>query len=149
MLLPPRSLVRSIALTSATIANAQQAPDNPESTTLRSCVAHAEHRNVDSTLVIGKRAEAIFRQRIAANAPDTDALVGLARILSQCFLPSASFMTQGQLSSDAMELLDNAIDVDPNYWMARFTLASIAYRFSSRRKPTPALATAAGISRCA
>ncbi len=121
-------LVLSLALAVTTIAKAQQAPENPENSALRSCVAHAERRSVDSALVIGKRAEAIFRQHIAANARDTDALVGLARTLSQCFLPSASFMTQGQLSADAMELLDRAIEVDPNHWMARFTLASIAYR---------------------
>jgi hypothetical protein len=124
----PRSLAFAFALAAATTAKAQQAPANPESAALRSCVAHAQQRNVDSALVIGKRAETLFRQRIAANARDTEALVGLARVLSQCFLPSASFMTQGQLSSDAMELLDNAIDVDPNHWLARFTLASIAYR---------------------
>ncbi|MEW5918834.1 MAG: TonB-dependent receptor plug domain-containing protein, partial [Gemmatimonadota bacterium] len=128
MSLAPRSLVLSIALAATTSANAQPALANPESTALRSCVAFAEQRNADSALVIGKRAEAIYRQRITANARDTDALVGLARVLSQCFLPSASFLTQGQLSSDAMELLDNAIEVDANHWLARFTLASIAYR---------------------
>ncbi len=124
----PRLLVAFSVACVSIAAGQTPSPAIPESAPLHSCAAHAERRSTDSAHVLGKRAESIFRERVAANARDTDALVGLARTLTQCLLPSANFIAQGELSSEAMELLDRVIEIDPNHWMARYVLASIAYR---------------------
>lgn len=128
MLHPSPHILVSLALASATAAAGQTSQNSAEDSALRNCAAHADRRSADSAQVLGKHAESLFRRRLAADARDTAALVGLARTLSQCLLPNANFIEQGELSSEAMELLDRAIGIDPNHWMARFVLASIAYR---------------------
>ena len=121
--------VLGLLMTGATVAEAQSPTQAaPEAAALRSCAAYSERRMADSARVFGKLAESIFRQRVATNARDSDALVGLARTLSQCLVPSANFITQGELTSEAMELLDRVIEIEPTHWMARYVLASIAYR---------------------
>ncbi|MDQ3950316.1 MAG: hypothetical protein M3282_08205, partial [Gemmatimonadota bacterium] len=57
--------------------------------------------------------------------------MGAARAKSQCLVPSANFIQQGELSSEAMELLERALEVQPDHWLARYVLASIAYRSPS------------------
>lgn len=95
---------------------------------MRACVALVERGVPDSAATVGRTAEALFRKRIARSARDVEALVGLGRTLSQCLLPSANFISQGSLSQDAMGYLEDALDLEPTNWTARFVLASIAYR---------------------
>ena len=94
------------------VAQLPPASSSAEDMHLRACAAHADRQSADSALVLGKRAETLYRNRIAVHARDVDGLVGLARTLSQCLVPSASFVSQGELSAEAMELLERAIEVE-------------------------------------
>ena len=120
-----------LAITAATVAEAQQSPVAPEILALRTCATHADRGAADSALAFGRKAEVLFRTRVTANPRDVDGLVGLARTLSQCLVPSAGLISQGELSGEAMELLDRAIEQQSDHWMARYVLASIAYRSPS------------------
>ena len=124
-----RLLIAVFGLTATLEAQSPaQATDSPEVTALRACTALVEQGKADDAGTQGKTAESLFRQRIARNPRDAEALVGLARALSQCLVPSAEFMTQGELSTEAMDMLDQALVIQPDHWLARYVLASIAYR---------------------
>jgi hypothetical protein len=117
----------------AVSANAQSPSASPESTTpgaaaLATCTSLAELGKASQAESPGKIAESIYRKRLAQNPRDAEALVGTARALSVCILPSAGFMAQGELSSEALGLLDKALEIDPANWIARFVLASISDR---------------------
>lgn len=128
-----RILVPTLAILAAQPATAQYPAGaaSPQPNPLATCVAHAERGLADSARAIGKQAEAIYRRRVAADPRDVEGLVGLARALSQCLVPGANFITQGELSSEAMDLLDRALEAQPDHWTARYALASIAYRSPS------------------
>lgn len=125
------SIAATAAFAVALPAQSQQEGVSPEVVALRTCTALADEGNGDDAAKSGKTAETLFRQRIARNPRDTEALVGAARALSQCLVPSAGFLQQGELSTEAMELLDQALEIEPDHWLARYVLASIAYRSPS------------------
>jgi hypothetical protein len=114
----------------ASRAEAQQAPvDSSEAaSSLRRCVALADSGKTADAASLGRSVEALFRQRAARNPRDIEALVGVARAISQCRVPGAEFVEQGALTADALELLDRALELAPDHWMARFVAASIAFR---------------------
>lgn len=101
--------------------------DSPEVRALQSCLELAQVGRRADALAAGKTAEAMYRRKLNTNPRDVEALVGTARALSQCQLPGATFATQGELSSGAMDLLQQALELNPEHWTARFVLASIAY----------------------
>ena len=105
-----------------------QAQTSPELSALRACAALAEAGKGSDAKEPGQLAASLYRKRIEQNPRDVDALVGAARTLSQCLTPSASFMERGELSSEAMDLLDRALEIQPDHWLARYVLASIAFR---------------------
>jgi hypothetical protein len=43
-------------------------------------------------------------------------------------VPFAEFTEQGQLSSEGIEHLQRALEIEPGHWVARFTLASVYFR---------------------
>ncbi|MDB4889567.1 MAG: outer rane receptor protein [Gemmatimonadetes bacterium] len=98
---------------------------------LQACSGFAERRQLPDAEVNGRRAQALFQKRLERQPRDVDALVGLARAESQCIIPSADMATQGELSTHAIELLENALAIDPTHWTARFVLASINLRSPS------------------
>ena len=125
-------IIAGLAIT-ALSANAQSPSTAVESTTLEAaalatCTSLAESGKASQAESQGRVAESIYRKRIAQNPRDVEGLVGTARALSVCILPSAEFMAQGELSSEALELLDKALEIDPANWIARFVLASISDR---------------------
>ncbi len=95
---------------------------------LSECSANADRGALADAAAIGKRAESAFLSVMARNPKEAEAMVGLARTLSQCLIPSADFAGQGELSADAIELLQNALDLKPTHWIARFVLANIYLR---------------------
>lgn len=101
--------------------------DSPESRALQACLAHSTAGRRAEALTTGKTAEVMYRRRLATNPRDVEALVGTARVLSQCQLAGSPFAAQGDLSSTAMDLLEQALALQPDHWAARFVLASIAY----------------------
>src|SRR5688572_16757073 len=74
---------------------------------LGECTGLIERGQTADALAPGKRAEAQFRAALARNASEPEAMVGLARVLSLCLIPSADFAGQGELSGEAIELLQN------------------------------------------
>ncbi len=98
---------------------------------LRSCVGMVERGLVGDAEREGRRAQALFQARLQREPRDVEGLVGLARAESQCLLPAAEMITQGELSTHAIELLETALGIDPDHWTARFVLASINFRSPS------------------
>ena len=119
-------------LFAAASASAQQPTDVlPEVHALRACTALADSGKADAAKVEGDRAASLYRKRLARDPRDVEAMVGVARALSQCLVPSAELMEQGELSSEALDLLDQALAVQPDHWLARFMIAAISYRSPS------------------
>ena len=120
-----------VSLVAATDLHAQAAADPQMAEAVdvvRSCVALVERRQIPEAEVLGRRAQAQLVSRLKVQPRDVEALVTLARAESQCILPSADMMTQGELSTHAIELLESALEIDPKHWIARYTLASINFR---------------------
>jgi vitamin B12 transporter len=129
-----RYLVLAAALAAApAAAPAAQQPaspidQTPEVVALRQCTALADSGKGAEAEAPGNTAASLYRKRLARDPRDVEALVGAARALSQCLVPSAGFLKQGELSSEALELLDQAISLQPDHWLARYVIASISYR---------------------
>lgn len=115
----------------ATAQSTDLPPESAEEAALRNCTALADAGKGADAEVPGRLAEAGYQRRLGRNPNDVEALVGAARAMSQCLVPSASLLRQGELSSEAMELLDRALEIRPDHWLARFVLASIAFRSPS------------------
>src|SRR5688500_16738001 len=88
----------NVALTICAPLQAQQAatmaPDPARAAaeaSLAECSTQIERGAVADALTTGKRAESQFHALIARNGKDPDLLVGLARAVSQCLLPSGDF----------------------------------------------------------
>src|SRR5215212_1944907 len=126
-------IISVIALACTAKGAAAQATLEPtnEMATLTRCVSLAESGNARDAQATGKMIKSALRSRVSRNPRDAEPRVALARLLSQCLLPSAELMQQGELSSEALELLDQALAIDPNHWVARFMLASISDRSPS------------------
>jgi vitamin B12 transporter len=122
-------------LASPMVVHTQEIPvapvASPEAEALRSCTELVAAGKPGEAQAPGKLAESLYRQRLARDPRDVEALVGAARAMSQCLVPSADLLGQGELSAAALELLDQAIDLQPDHWLARFVLASISYRSPS------------------
>jgi tetratricopeptide (TPR) repeat protein len=122
------TLFASILLLSPSLSAAQQ-PTSPDplldaaDSALQSCSASAAARRIAEARDAARRAEDAFRSRLAQRPNDVRALVGLARTISQCRIPGAEFMEMGELSAEAISLLQRALELEPSNWVARYILA--------------------------
>lgn len=105
---------------------AAQAPDEGDAL-LEACTEAVQAKREKEAKEAAARAETLFEARIAAAPRDPAARVGLARVLSQCRIPYASFMGKGMLVGRSNELLTEALELDPTHWGARFALAMNHY----------------------
>lgn len=116
----------SLAALAATLLGftpaAAQAPDEAEAL-LDACTEAVQGEREMEAKEAAARAESLFEARISAAPRDPAPRVGLARVLSQCKIPYASFMGQGVLVGRSNELLTEALELDPGHWGARFALA--------------------------
>lgn len=116
----------------AATASAQQPNEAlPEIQALRACTALADSGKAEAAQMEGNKAASLYRKRLARDPRDVEAMVGAARSLSQCLVPAAEFMEQGELSSEALDLLDKATAIQPDHWLARYMIAAISYRSPS------------------
>lgn len=128
------ALIAALALSGAVPSLAQAAatagtdPNADASAAMRACVSLAAQQKRAEAAAEGSRAEALFRARVARAPRDVEAIVGLARVIAQCELPAADMIEQGELSAQGIELLEQALALDPTHWTARFVLASINLR---------------------
>jgi hypothetical protein len=127
-------------MAAAPVLQSQEVAD-PAANALRTCSTMLDQKKTTEAALAGREAEAHLRPRMTRNPRDVEIIVGLARALSQCQLPAAEMMAQGELSSQAIELLENALSIDPNHWTARFILASINFRSPSFLGRAPRAAT--------
>jgi tetratricopeptide (TPR) repeat protein len=95
---------------------------------VRTCTQLVAAGQLPRARTAGMHAEALLGRYLRRQPRDAEALVALARTLSQCLLPSAEFMEQGEISERAIELLDRALEIEPPHWTGRFALASILFR---------------------
>ena len=95
---------------------------------MSSCSAAAAARRHPEALADAKVAETVFRSRLALRPNEVRTLVGLARTLGACRIPSADLALAGELSAESIELLQRALEVEPNHWLARYMLALNYYR---------------------
>jgi tetratricopeptide (TPR) repeat protein len=121
-------LLASILLLSPLRSGAQQAAStdpllDAADSALQSCSAHAAARRIPDARNDARRAEGAFRARMAQRPNEVRALVGLARTISQCRIPGAEFMEMGELSAEAITLLQRALEIEPENWVARYILA--------------------------
>lgn len=94
---------------------------------LEACVRAAEAGDAAAAKPEADRAEGLFREALDT-LPDSPApRVGLARTLSQCRIPFAPLMEQGALVGRSNALLEEALEIDPSHWTARFMLAANHY----------------------
>ncbi len=132
---PFRAGLVALALSVSSFSSVHAQGADPQMTeaaeALRSCSGFVERRQLPDAEVSGRRAQALFQKRLERQPRDVEALVGLARAESQCIIPSVDMATQGELSAHAIELLENALEMDPKHWTARFILASINLRSPS------------------
>src|SRR4051812_23009794 len=101
-----------------------QTPADPAAL-VKSCSELVDQKKVNEAVTLGRQAETMLTDHLARQPRDADGYVALARALSQCILPGADLMGQGELSTRAIELLETALSIDPKHWTARFVLASI------------------------
>ena len=87
------------------------------------CAEAAARGDLDAARAAADIAESSFRQRIARRADDVGALVGLASTLGQCRMAGAGLMRMGELSAESIELLQRALAIEPQHWLARYVLA--------------------------
>jgi hypothetical protein len=127
---PLIALVLSAAVAHAQVADRDARIGSAESL-LESCVASAERRDLSAATRDGTTAADLYRAVLDRRPRHVAALIGLARALSQCLLPAADLMRQGELSGQAIELLNTALEVEPTHWLARYVLAMNYYRAPS------------------
>jgi len=90
---------------------------------LDACVAASEAENKDAALEAAGRAEAAFTAWSEAEPSNPEPLQGKAQVLSRCRIPFAAMMEQGVLVGRSNALLEQALELDPMHWGARYTLA--------------------------
>nr|MBA2245719.1 hypothetical protein [Gemmatimonadota bacterium] len=122
-----RQLVNTTLLSGALVLLAAQpllaqAP-SAEEAALNACARAASAKNEAEARPLTARAETEYRRAITERPREVEARVLLARTLMQCKLPFAGFMAQGRLVGEANGLLEEALEIAPTHWGARFALA--------------------------
>ncbi|CAN5886499.1 hypothetical protein BH23GEM7_BH23GEM7_40810 [soil metagenome] len=126
-----RQLVNTTLLSGALVLLAAQpllaqAP-SAEEAALNACARAASAKNEAEARPLTARAETEYRRAITERPREVEARVLLARTLMQCKLPFAGFMAQGRLVGAANGLLEEALEIAPTHWGARFALAMNYY----------------------
>ena len=106
-----------------TAAGAQQSsPIGTEAdAALATCSRAAQADRKAEAKAAADRAEQLFQQEL--DSRPVDARAGLARVISECRIPFANFMSAGRLVGKSSKLLEEALEMDPTHWSARYTLA--------------------------
>jgi tetratricopeptide (TPR) repeat protein len=118
----------ALCLASARLAGAQGLPHPiPAGDSALSACARAAARGDKAEA--SRNADAAERAYRAAPAAPNDPTpsVRVARVIAECRIPVAWFMSKGKLASEAEALLTRALSVDSTHWEARYTLGLLYY----------------------
>src|SRR5687767_13104685 len=102
---------------------AAQSPLAAADSALGACIAAANADNEKVAEEMGDRALKLFAPHVKVAQTAAAALTGHARVLSQCKIPFANFMKQGELVFESIDLLTRALQIDSTRRGTRFTLA--------------------------
>ncbi len=94
---------------------------------LAACITAAEAKQENEAKAQADRADKLFAALESQPGRAADALTGRARVLAQCRVPFASFMRQGALVEESMELARRALAIDAAHLGARFILGADLY----------------------
>ncbi|HEX8393356.1 MAG TPA: tetratricopeptide repeat protein [Longimicrobium sp.] len=111
------------AFVCANTAAAQAPVPTAADSALAECSAAARAKNEAAALSAADRAESLYRAQLAAPGRGAYARVGIARVIGECRIGFADFMSQGRLSGQSVDLLKEALAIDSTHWSARFVLA--------------------------
>ena len=116
-----------LALASGARAQAPGTTVDPGRTALEACLEATGAGRADEARTATDRAVTMLEAQVEASPTDPGPRVLLARTLSQCRIPAAAFMEQGVLIGRSNALLEEALELDPTHWEARFALAMNHY----------------------
>lgn len=122
----PRNSIFTLAV-AALLCAAPAEAQTPADSALAACSAAGGAKQEARAKQIAARAEQFFQSQLAADPRSADARVGLARVISECRIPFASFMSVARLSGRAVGLLKEALAIDSTHWSGRYTLAMNYY----------------------
>lgn len=116
-------LIAGAAILCVNTTGAAQAPATAADSALAECAGAAGAGNEAAATSAAERAERLFRAQLATDPHSAGARVGIARVMVECRIRFADFMSQGQLSGQSVELLKEALAEDSTHWTARYVLA--------------------------
>ncbi|HYJ79420.1 MAG TPA: hypothetical protein VEW03_07470, partial [Longimicrobiaceae bacterium] len=124
------ALAVAAVLTAAPRAAAQTtAPEGPRTLADSARVAYAEcvtavrEQRETEARAAAARAAALYRRWMEGTPAEAEPRVGLAGVRARCELPYADMVAKGALIGQANTLLEEALQLDPRHWEARYFLA--------------------------
>jgi tetratricopeptide (TPR) repeat protein len=111
------------ALLAVLWANTAATAQTDADSALAECSRAARAKNETVANTAAANAERLYRAQIASEPRSADARVGMARVVVECRIGFADFMSQGRMSGQSIELLKEALAIDSTHWAGRYTLA--------------------------
>jgi tetratricopeptide (TPR) repeat protein len=116
-------LAGAAILATSGAATAQAPIPTAADSALTECSRAAGARDEAAASAAADRAERLYRARLVAEPQSAEPRVGLARVIGECRIGFADFMSKGRLSGQSIELLKAALAIDSTHWTARYVLA--------------------------
>jgi vitamin B12 transporter len=117
------------ALAATARLHAQGPPEQMQAAVaaLNECIAASQAQTEKEALSAADRAEKLFVALQKTPGLQAEALVGQARVISQCRISFANLMAMGGLAERSTELLERALAIDSMHAVGRYVLAMNAY----------------------
>jgi vitamin B12 transporter len=120
-----RTFIRYILAAAFAVPGALAAQSDPPP--LTACITAADKKEFGPADRIANEQLAVINDALR-RAGDVELLVLAARYISQCQIPGAEMIKQGELSRQVVDHLTIALERDPAHWLARYILSMQYYR---------------------